>query len=81
MLRHREEVFSRPSGAGGEREDWALSCRCLALAGHPQGFGVQQKALQDSGGVCSQGLVTLALPSCAPLACAPQHSFKSISFA
>lgn len=46
MLRHREEVFPRPSGAGEEQEDWALSCRCLALAGHPQSLRVQQKALQ-----------------------------------
>lgn len=73
----REELFPRPSEAGGEQED----CRCSALAGHPQGLRVQQKALQDSGDVCSHGLATLALPSCAPLACAPQHSFKSISFA
>lgn len=78
MLRLREEMFPRPSGSGGEQEVWALSCRCLAQSGH---LTVQQKALQDSGGVCSHGLVILALPSCAPLACAPQHSFKSISFA
>lgn len=74
---HREELFPRPGGTGGEQE----VCRCLALAGHPQGLRVQQKALQDSGSVCRHRLVTLALPSCAPLACAPQHSFKSISFA
>lgn len=77
MLRHREEVFPRPSGAGGEQEDWALSCRCS----DPQSLRVEQKALQDPGGVCSHELAILALPSCAPLACAPQHSFKSISFA
>lgn len=81
MLRLREEMFPRPSGSGGEQEVWALSCRGLALAGHTQSLTVQQKALQDSGGVCSHGLVILALPSCAPLARAPQHSFKSISFA
>lgn len=81
MPGHREEVVPRPSGAGAEREGWALSCGCSDLAGHPAEPWSGTKGTARLHGACSHRPAVLALPSCAPLACAPQHSSKSISFA
>lgn len=57
---------------------WALSRGCSALAGHR---AVSRSRAQSSASAGVHGPALLVLPSCVPVACAPQHSSKSISFA